>query len=91
MRGLVYGYLEFCVIAAFSWYQFAQLIFEKGGYDPKSITPIPSTMYKTPAKRPLNSRLSKDCLTEAGFHHLPTVEEALDEFMKETGTLKEKK
>jgi dTDP-4-dehydrorhamnose reductase len=74
-----------------TWYQFAQMIFEKGGYDPKSITPIPSALYKTAAKRPLNSRLSKDCLTEAGFHHLPTVEEALDEFMKETGTLKEKK
>jgi dTDP-4-dehydrorhamnose reductase len=74
-----------------TWYQFAQIIFEKGGYDPKTITPIPSAMYKTAAKRPLNSRLNKDCLTEAGFHRLPTVEKALDEFMRETGTLKEKK
>jgi dTDP-4-dehydrorhamnose reductase len=74
-----------------SWFKFAQMVFIKAGLDPNSITPVPSAMYKTAAKRPLNSRLSKDCLTEAGFHHLPTVEEALDEFMKETGILKEKK
>jgi dTDP-4-dehydrorhamnose reductase len=74
-----------------SWFQFAKMIFEKGGYNPDKLNPIPSSSYNTAAKRPLNSRLSKDCLTEAGFNHLPTVEEALEEFMEETGTLKEMK
>jgi dTDP-4-dehydrorhamnose reductase len=74
-----------------SWFQFARMIFEKAGFDPSLVQPIPAIMYRSQAQKPMNSRLSKDCLTEAGFHHLPTVEEALDEFMKETGTLKEKK
>lgn len=73
-----------------TWFEFAQMILKKGGYDPALIHPISSDQYKCLAVRPHNSRLDKQCLTAAGFHHLPTVEAALDEFLLETGNLKEK-
>jgi dTDP-4-dehydrorhamnose reductase len=41
-----------------SWADFAREIFAQSGLTPK-VTDIPSTEFKTPAKRPLNSRL--DC------------------------------
>mgnify|MGYP001948588007 CR=1 FL=1 len=41
-----------------SWADFAQAIFEQAGRA-VSVTPIPTTGYPTPAKRPLNSRM--DC------------------------------
>lgn len=41
-----------------SWHGFAAEIFAQAGRD-TSVTPIPTTDYPTPAKRPLNSRL--DC------------------------------
>jgi dTDP-4-dehydrorhamnose reductase len=41
-----------------SWADFARAIFEQGG-KAVTVTPIPTTDYPTPAKRPLNSRM--DC------------------------------
>lgn len=41
-----------------SWAEFARVIFEQAGMD-VAVTPIPTTDYPTPAKRPLNSRM--DC------------------------------
>jgi dTDP-4-dehydrorhamnose reductase len=41
-----------------SWADFARAIFEQAG-KAVSVTPIPTTDYPTPAKRPLNSRM--DC------------------------------
>lgn len=45
-----------------SWFGFAKAIFEQAGdlvANPPRLTPIPSSQYPTPAKRPANSRL--DC------------------------------
>ena len=48
-----------------SWANFAQVIFEHAGRA-VTVTPIPTTGYPTPAKRPLNSRM--DCgATERAF------------------------
>lgn len=65
-----------------SWAEFAAEIMRLGG---KScvIKPIPSSEYPAKAKRPLNSRLSKKCLDDAGIERLPSWQNALERFLKE--------
>jgi dTDP-4-dehydrorhamnose reductase/dTDP-4-dehydrorhamnose 3,5-epimerase len=65
-----------------SWYEFAKAIFDKKGIHVK-LNPITSDQYPTKAKRPLNSRLSKEKLDEAGFKRLPHWEDALERYLKE--------
>jgi len=65
-----------------SWYEFAFLIFKKAGIDIK-VNPISSSEYPAKAKRPLNSRLSKENLDKNGFMRLPNWEDALDRYLKE--------
>ena len=65
-----------------SWHEFAKSIFEKSGIDTK-VNPISSDDYPTKAKRPLNSRLSKEKTTIAGFDRMPHWEDALTRFIKE--------
>ena len=59
-----------------SWAQFAEEIFRLTGKSVK-VNPIPTSEYPTPASRPLNSRLSKECLDAAGFRRLPQWQEAV--------------
>ena len=47
------------------------------------IHPIPAAEYPSRAKRPSNSRLSKDKLTEAGFARLPDWKDALARYLEE--------
>ncbi len=65
-----------------SWAEFAEEIFKQAG---KKITveKIPTTDYPTPAKRPLNSRLSKKSLDDAGFNRLPDWKDAVRRFLIE--------
>lgn len=65
-----------------TWAQFASEIMRQGK---KSTRIIPCTTAEYPAKalRPENSRLSKRCLDEAGFAHLPEWQDALTRFLKE--------
>ena len=65
-----------------SWAEFAAEIMKKGGRN-CVIKPIPSSEYPAKAQRPLNSRLSKKCLDDAGIERLPTWQNALDRFFKE--------
>lgn len=65
-----------------SWADFAKDIFEKAGKN-VVVNPIPSSEYPAKAKRPLNSRLGKRSLDEAGFSRLPTWENALDRYLRE--------
>lgn len=65
-----------------SWAEFAEKIMELSGAKTK-INYIPTAEYKTAAKRPLNSRLSKDCLAKNGFNRLPVWENALERYIKE--------
>lgn len=65
-----------------SWHEFAKSILEKSGIDMK-VNPISSDDYPTKAKRPLNSRLSKEKTTVAGIDRMPHWEDALTRFIKE--------
>ncbi len=59
-----------------SWYGFAAAIAELGGY-PTRLTPIPSSDYPTPARRPANSRLDNGKLARVFGLRLPHWHEAL--------------
>ena len=65
-----------------SWAEFAESIMKKSGLSTK-INHIPTSEYPVKAKRPLNSRLSKKCLTENGFGLLPTQDDALTRYIEE--------
>ena len=71
-----------------SWAEFAEYIFKTNNKDVK-VNHITSEEYKTKAKRPLNSRLSKKSLDEASFDRLPTWEDAICRYNKEL--IKERK
>lgn len=64
-----------------SWADFAREIFRQAGMNVK-VNPVPSSEYPTKAIRPLNSRLDKCCLTDAGFNPLPTWNDALTRFIR---------
>lgn len=65
-----------------SWADFAREIFRQKGLDVK-VTDQKTADYKTAAVRPLNSRLSKASLDEAGFSRLPPWQDALARYLKE--------
>lgn len=65
-----------------SWYEFACAIMEKAELKAK-VLPVKSAEYPAKAKRPSNSRMSKDKLTENGFERLPHWEDALDRYLVE--------
>ena len=65
-----------------SWYEFAREIFSLSNID-IHLNKICSNEYKTDAKRPFNSRLSKDKLIENGFKPLPYWKDALKDYLKE--------
>ena len=63
-----------------SWYEFAKIIFEYSG-KPIKVNAVTTEEYKTAAKRPKNSRLSKASLDRADFLRLPDWEDALKRYM----------
>lgn len=65
-----------------SWAEFAREIFRLAGY-PTRVNPIPTSEYPTRAMRPLNSRMSKRSLDEAGFSRLPIWQDAVGRYLKE--------
>lgn len=71
-----------------SWYEFTcEIMKQAAEYYPEyanvEVTPVSSDAYPTKAKRPSNSRMSKDKLTENGFDRLPTWQDALRRYLKE--------
>jgi dTDP-4-dehydrorhamnose reductase len=66
-----------------SWYDFAREIFKQAGYDHVTVSPVSASEYPAKAKRPSNSRMCKDKLTENGFEKLPTWQDALGRYLKE--------
>ena len=66
-----------------SWYEFACEIFKQAGMDQVKVTPVDSASFPAKAKRPANSRMSKEKLTENGFLRLPTWQDALSRYLKE--------
>lgn len=63
-----------------SWAQLARETFLIAKKSTK-VNPVKSEEYKTRAKRPLNSRLSKASLDLAGFERLPSWEAAVREYL----------
>ena len=66
-----------------SWYEFACEIFRQAGMDQVKVTPVDSNAFPAKAKRPHNSRMSKDKLEANGFHRLPAWQDALGRYLKE--------
>ena len=68
-----------------SWYDFAKEIYRQAGYS-TNVLPVTTAEYGlSRAARPLNSRLDKRKLAEAGFTPLPTWQDALSRYLKEIG------
>ncbi len=69
-----------------SWADFASYIF-KAAHKDIIVHPITTSEYKklipAQADRPLNSRMSKKSLDEAGFSRLPSWKDAIDRYIKE--------
>ena len=80
------GLYHMTCLGSVSWCGFAKAIFASagtllGGKIPE-VTPIPTTAYPTPAKRPQNSVLSNAKLAARFSVELPQWESALDETLK---------
>lgn len=71
-----------------SWYEFACEIFRQAAridpvYGNVHVSPVDSSQYPAKAKRPSNSRMSKEKLTDNGFRRLPSWQDALERYLKE--------
>ena len=70
-----------------SWCDFARYIFKSAGFEDIKVNAVSTEEYmklvRNQAKRPLNSKLSKKSLGEAGFKRLPTWQDAVDRYIKE--------
>lgn len=64
-----------------TWCEFAKEIFRQAGMNVK-VNPVTSEEFPTKAKRPHNSRMSKDKLDEQGFTRLPSWQDALERYLK---------
>lgn len=69
-----------------SWAEFAQEIFRLKGKKVQ-VNAVPTSEYPTRAVRPLNSRMSKDKLTQMGFQKLPVWQDALKRYLDELDTV----
>lgn len=65
-----------------TWYEFAKEIFRQAGVEVK-VNPVTSDMFPAKAKRPKNSRMSKEKLDANGLHRLPTWQDALERYLSE--------
>ena len=65
-----------------SWAELATEVFKRTGKATKVIF-VPTSEYPTRAARPLNSRLSKKCLEDAGFSRLPDWKYAVKNYLME--------
>ena len=66
-----------------SWYEFAKEIFRAAGMDNVSVTPVKSGEFPVKAKRPKNSRMSKEKLVANCFSLLPAWQDAVARYIKE--------
>lgn len=75
-----YGIYHATNIGYTTWYEFAKKIFEIAGITCK-VNPVTSKEYVTPAKRPLNSKISKNKLIQSGIE-ISSWEDALQRYLK---------
>lgn len=64
-----------------SWYEFAKEIFDVAGVDIK-VNPITTDMYPTKAKRPFNSKMSKEKLKNNNFRTLRSWKSAVKDYIE---------
>lgn len=77
-----YGFYHATNEGLCTWFEFASEIFRQAGAE-VNVHPVDSSQFPAKAKRPHNSRMSKDKLDENGFHRLPTWQDALSRYLKE--------
>ena len=65
-----------------SWAEFTEEIMKIAGYNTK-VNHCTTAEYGSTAARPLNSRMSKESLTKAGFNRLPDWKDALRRYIAE--------
>ena len=63
-----------------SWFDFASEIFARSGVS-VSLSPIPSSQWPAPARRPANSTLENSALKKAGLNRFPDWRDALERYM----------
>ena len=71
-----------------SWHEYASLVIEQGQasgvpMQVQKVNPIPTTQFPTPARRPLNSRLTTEKLRETFSIHLPDWRSGVTRMLKE--------
>lgn len=64
-----------------SWYEFAKEIFVAAGMNEVEVTPVSSEEFPAKAKRPKNSRMSKEKLVKNGFNKLPSWQDAVKRYV----------
>lgn len=82
-----YGFYHATNEGICTWYEFACEIFKAADIK-MNVSPVTSDAYPAKAKRPHNSRMSKEKLTANGFEKLPTWQDALERYivaLKENG------
>lgn len=80
-KEIPYGIYHATNMGYTTWYEFTKQIFEKANISCK-VNPVTSEEFNSAAKRPKNSKLSKEKLLKAGIE-VPTYEDALDRYLKE--------
>lgn len=76
-----YGFYHATNEGICNWYEFACEIFRIAGIK-INVTPVSAAEYSAKAKRPSNSRMNKDKLTENGFEKLPPWQDALERYLE---------
>lgn len=66
-----------------SWYEFAKEIFQEANMKEVMVTPVSSEEFPVKAKRPKNSRMSKEKLVQNGFSLLPSWQDAVKRYIEE--------
>lgn len=84
----LYGHYHLAAAGECSWYDYAQFIFSQASGHGKDfvlnkVSPIETSAYPTPAKRPLNSRLNTLKLQQNFKLHLPNWELGVAQVIKE--------
>jgi dTDP-4-dehydrorhamnose reductase len=87
-QGYLVGTYHACNSGSASWYDFAQMIFDKYGKDSSRILPIKTSEYPQAATRPSYSVLSLDKWNETNISPMQSWQSALSNFIELDGTEK---
>ena len=74
-----------------SWYEFAKEIFQEANMKEVTVIPVSSEEFPVKAKRPKNSRMSKEKLVQNGFSLLPSWQDAVKRYIKELKKVEDEK